>query len=76
MLVHGSCRHRKGGTPIADVLLKPERQREYSTAAALPDLQVPHAFAIIEDQLALRFRLLQSLGDSAQIQIDVALSRG
>jgi hypothetical protein len=44
---------------VAHLLLmyseKPETHREHSAAATLPDLQVPHAFAIGQDRVALRF---------------------
>jgi hypothetical protein len=44
---------------VAHLLLmykqKPETHRELPAATALPNLQVPDAFAISEDRLALRF---------------------
>ena len=54
----GKAEHAHFAQQVAHLLLMylfiPETQREHSAAAALPDLQVPHAFAFSQDRFALR----------------------
>ena len=54
----GKAEHAHFSQQVAHLLLmylsKPETHREYSTTAVVPDLQVPHAFVIGQDRVALR----------------------
>ncbi len=54
----GKAEHAHFSQQVAHLLLmyssKPETHREDPTTAVVPDLQVPHAFAIGQDRVALR----------------------
>lgn len=54
----GKAEHAHVAQQVAHLLLMyfhiPETHREHSTTAVVPDLQVPHAFAIGQDRVTLR----------------------